>query len=312
MKVVETVFLAEAVTTRANHLVMVTNPKSEADRKKMSPFAKIGRIGGQTIRGWVRHAMEKLLLSHGISVCHPLSTLSVTADRNKEYFARDVALGYHPRGACKEEGGCILRQMFGDLDEPGNLITQSVNFYPTTSGNGTATKNINKLFGCVGSGRVDMVLNSPRCRSQTHQVYMAIENFTGVMIEAPLKLILRTADKDQETILLKTLEFLKIQVQNNEFDFLLGGMRTAGYGKAAVLPLKPKKSKKSKNLTLIPVEDSEEGKDEEDTAKNYTIQFSLKLEDAQKIERAFHEVVQRWKVKFPIKTDAGEEPPHDA
>ena len=47
MKMIETVFLAESVTTRSNNLVMITNPKNEVDRKKQSPFAKIGRVGGQ-------------------------------------------------------------------------------------------------------------------------------------------------------------------------------------------------------------------------------------------------------------------------
>jgi len=196
--------------------------------------------------------------------------------------------------------------MFGDLDQPGNLITQSVNFYPTTSGNGTATKNVNKLFGVVGSGRLEVVRNSPRCRSQTHQVYMSIENLAGVMIEAPLKLILRTHNKDQETILLKTLEFLKIQVQNNEFDFLLGGMRTAGYGKAAILPLIPKRAKKPKNKTLIPVEDPESTNSEKEDTNGYTIQFNLKKADGSKLETAFQEVVSKWKEKFPLKQEDAE------
>jgi len=82
MKVIETVFLAESVTTRANNLVMINNAKNEADRKKMSPFAKLGRVAGQSIRGWIRHAMEKLLIQQGVSVCH----------RNKD-FLRKVLLG---------------------------------------------------------------------------------------------------------------------------------------------------------------------------------------------------------------------------
>jgi len=92
MKVIETVFLAESVTTRANNLVMINNAKNEADRKKMSPFAKLGRVAGQSIRGWIRHAMEKLLIQQGVSVCHPLNSPSVTADRNKD-FLRKVLLG---------------------------------------------------------------------------------------------------------------------------------------------------------------------------------------------------------------------------
>ncbi len=103
MKVINTVFLAESVMTRSNILVMVSHPKSEAERKSQSPFSKLGRIGGQTIRGWLRHAVEKLLLQNGISVCHPLCTISITADRNKDYFRNDLLRGYHPRGECSDD-----------------------------------------------------------------------------------------------------------------------------------------------------------------------------------------------------------------
>ena len=300
MKIINTVFLAESVTTRSNLLVMITHPKNEADRKKQAPFSKLGRIGGQTLRGWVRHAMEKLLLQHGVSVCHPLSEISITADRNKDYFQNDIALGYHPRGACRAEGGCPIYRMFGDLDYPGNLMVSSVYFYPTTSGNGTVTKNINKLFGGVGSGRLEVINNSPRCRSKSHQVYLTVENLVGVMIEAPLKLIFREPDRDQEVLLLKTLEFLKIKAQQNEFEFLLGGMRTSGYGKGAILPIKPKKTRKTRNKSLLSEEDTEVVSPKDEIPKTYTIQFKLKAVEAAKLETAFQNAVRRWREKFPI------------
>ena len=270
----------------------------------MSPFAKLGRVAGQTIRGWLRHAMETILIQQGISVCHPLSALSVTADRNKDYFKNDLALGYHPRGECKAEGGCLIYQIFGDLDLPGNLITQSVYFFPTTSGDGTITRNVNKLFGGIGAGRLEVINNSPRCRNQTHQVYLTVENLAGVMIEAPIKFIFRTPNKDQEVVFLKSIEYLKTMVQNNEFDFLLGGMRTSGYGKAAVLPLKPKKEKKPKMKPLIPLEEPTNGNtDEENDTKNYVIQFKLDSAENEKLEKEFLEVVSKQKAKFPIKKD---------
>ena len=300
MKVINTVFLAESVTTRSNLLVMITHPKNESERKKQAPFSKLGRIGGQTLRGWLRHAMEKLLLQNGISVCHPLSTISITADRNKDYFKNDLALGYHPRGSCQSEGGCPIYRMFGDLDCVGNLMVSSVYFYPTTSGNGTITKNINKLFNGVGSGRLEVINNSPRCRSQSHQVYLTVEHLAGVMIEAPLKLILRNPEREQEVLLLKTLEFLKIKVQQNEFDFLIGGMRTAGYGKGAILPIKPKKTRKPRNKSLLAEKDTDVMTPKDEIPKTYTIQFKLKAAEAGKLEAAFQDVIKRWRAKFSI------------
>ncbi|MHA1651753.1 MAG: hypothetical protein ACTSYB_16290 [Candidatus Helarchaeota archaeon] len=255
----------------------------------------------------MRHAVEKLLLQNGISVCHPLSTISITADRNKDYFRNDLLKGYHPRGECKAEGGCLIYQMFGDLDHPGNLMVSSVYFYPTTTGSGTITKNINKLFSGVGSGRLEVINNSPRCRSQSHQVYLTVENLAGVMIEAPLKLILRNPERDQEILLMKTLEFLKIKVQQNEFAFLLGGMRTAGYGKGAILPLKPKKTRKARNKSLLPERNSEEDEPKKNNTGTYTIQFNLTNAETARLERDFQELVERWRAKFPLKKEESSE-----
>ena len=298
IKVIDAVFLAESVTTRSNVLVMINQAKNELERKKMSPYAKLGRVSGQSIRGWLRHALEKLLLQNGVSVCHPLLKVSVTADRNKEYYQRDLALGYHARGECKATGGCLVHQMFGDLDLPGNLVVPSILFFPTTTGDGSATKNVNKLFGTVGGGRLEVVHNSPRCRSQTHQVYMAIETLAGVMIEAPVKLVLRTPNKNHEIVLLKALEYLKTMVQGCDFDYLLGGMRTSGYGKAAILPLETKKPKR-KNKSLIPEEEAEVEEESPESAK-LAIQFELKDAEAAKLEAEFQDVIDKEKVKFPI------------
>lgn len=304
MKIIDTVFLAESVTTRSNTLVLITNAKNEADRKKQSPFAKIGRIGGQSIKGWLRHAMAKLLLSNGISVCHPLNRISATAERNKEYFETDLALGYHSRGECRSSGGCLIYQLFGDLDHPANLMTKSVYFYPSTSGNGTATTNLNKAFGSVGSGRVEIINSSPRCQGETHRVYLTVEHISGVAIEAPLKLILRQPNPTHEIVLLKTLDFVNLMVQNDEFDFLIGGMRTQGYGRAKVLPLIPKKSKATKRKkaeeNLSELEPEENGSEAEETARSYKIQFKYKKEDAAELEEKFQNIVIQEKAKFPI------------
>jgi len=316
MKTIETVFLAESVTTRSNYLVMITNAKNEADRKKQSPFTKIGRVGGQTIKGWIRHAMTKLLISNGISVCHPLSRISVTADRNKTAFEKDLAVGYHPRGECRAQGGCLIYQMFGDLDRPANLMIKSVYFYPSTSGNGSATTDLNKAFASIGSGRLEIINSSPRCQTETHQVFMTIEHISGIAIEAPLKFTLRTPSLEQEVVLLKTLEFLNTMVQNEEFDFLIGGMRTQGYGRAKVLPLKPKKAQKKKvrgkNASLAAAEneppESEDAEDEGNGEKTgYKIQFSPTKEQSEELEEKFAAIVANEQEKFSIKQLSEEE-----
>jgi len=120
------------------------------------------------------------------------------------------------------------------------------------------------------------------------------------MIEAPLKLIFREPDRDQEVLLLKTLEFLKIKAQQNEFEFLLGGMRTSGYGKGAILPIKPKKTRKTRNKSLLSEEDTEVVSPKDEIPKTYTIQFKLKAVEAAKLETAFQNAVRRWREKFPI------------
>jgi hypothetical protein len=237
-------------------------------------------------------------------VCHPLSKINVTAERNKEYFKNDLAIGYHSRGECQPNGGCLIYQLFGDLDKAANLMTKSVYFYPSTSGNGTATTNLNKAFGSIGSGRVEIINSSPRCQKDTHRVYLTVEHISGVAIEAPLKLILRQSNPDHEIVLLKTLDFLNTMVQNEEFDFLLGGMRTQGYGRAKVLPLIPKKTKigkrKEADAGLLEQEPEENNSEAEETAETYKIQFKYKKEDAAELEEKFQNIMIQEKEKFPI------------
>lgn len=296
-KIIQTVLLCESFTNRSNVLVMFSHARNELERKRITPFAKVGRISGQTLRGWLRHAVEKLLLQNGVSVCHPLTRISVTSTRNKKYYnEEDLSLGYHPRGSCSEEGGCLVYQMFGDLGVPGNLVTPSVYFYPTASGDGAATKEINKVFGSVGGGRLEITHCSPRARKNTHQTYMSIEMAAGVMIKAPVNLILKVGNEDHELVLLKALEFLKTMVQGYEFDFLLGGMRDQGYGRAAILPM-VRESRKSKKEDQVPQEEGEESKEVSGPLK---IQFKLKKNDAEKLELGFLTVVEKEKARFPI------------
>ena len=284
-KIIDMVFLCESVTTRSNLMVMISHPKTALDRKRMSPYAKLGRISGHTVRGWLRHAAEKLLIQHGVSICHPLAKISVTNDRNKKYYAKDLELGYHPRGECKENGGCLLYNLFGDLDKMGNLMVQSVYFYPTSTGDGTATRNVNRFFKSVGGGRLEVINSSPRARAETHQTYMTIEDVVGVMIEAPFRLILRNENSDHEIVLLKTLEFLKVMVQEYNIDFMLGGMRNSGYGRAAILPLKPSRKISKKNET------SNESKEE--VTGQLKIQFALKNSEVVELNKKFEDVVNQ-------------------
>jgi hypothetical protein len=308
-KVFDLVFLCEAVVTRNNLLVMIPQPKSAAARKKVSPYAKLGRVSGHTMRGWLRHAAEKILIEHGVSVCHPLSRMSVTNKRNIDYYKKDLALGYHERGACKEEGGCLIYNLFGDLDKLGNLMVQSVYFFPTTSGNGSATKNINKFFNSVGGGRLEVINSSPRARAETHQTYMAIEDIAGVMIEAPFHLILHEEHHDQEILLLKTLEFLKTEMRQWNIDHMLGGMRNSGYGRAVVLELEPGRSRtgKKKQEASGKKETSEKDEkldeaasEEEATTGTVKIKFELRKSELAKLESEFSELVERERAKFPL------------
>jgi hypothetical protein len=295
-RIIQAIFVCESFTNRNNVLVMFTHAKNELERRRMSPFSKIGRISGQTLRGWLRHAVEKLLLQNGVSVCHPLSGISVTGSRNKEYFNKeDLPLGYHPRGDCAEEGGCLVYQIFGDLDKPSNLIVPSAYFYPTVSGNGTATKTINRVFGSVGGGRVEIAHFSPRARKNTHQTYMSMEEIVAVMVEAPFNLIIKDGNPDHEIVLLKALDYLKTMVQEYEFDFLLGGMRDQGYGRAAVLPMK-RTRKKSQSNALNSQKVTEEVDEGNSTFK---IQFKMTKADATQLEREFSEVIAKEKAKFP-------------
>jgi len=302
-KIIPAVMLCESFTNRSNILVMMNNAQNERERKQTSPYAKVGRIAGQTIRGWLRHAMEKLLLENGVSVCHPLSSISIrggnSSKRNQEYYDRDLSLGYHPRGECAEEGGCLIYQLFGDLNIPGNLIVPSAYFYPTTTGNGSATTGMNKVFGSIGGGRVELTHVSPRARDRSHQTYMSMETVVGVMIETPLNLILVNENPAHEVVLLKALEYLKVLNQEYEFDHLLGGMRGQGYGRAAILP-KVKMKKPTKDPSSADEEDTSETDETDEEAARYRIQFKLTKKRRERLEREFQSVLAQEKVKFPL------------
>jgi len=279
MKVIQTTFLGESVTTRSNIFVRFARSQGIADQKKLSNFIKLGRIPSESLKGWLRNAFEYVLLKHGISVCHPLPANTITADRNKEAYKKDLELGYHPRGDCKSEGGCLLLRLFGDLDLPGNLIVPSVYFYPANGG--AITKNHSKLFGTIGTGRLELTNDSPRVRHNGHQPYLTTETTIGTTIQAPLKLILRENDESQEIVLLKTLEFLhkKLTGDNYEFKFMLAGKRTRGYGRAALVFLNESGNYVTKSRNVL----------------------GIKNDEAEIINKKFKKIIRDERDLFPIK-----------
>ena len=272
-------FIAESICTRTDILVRYNRSQGIEDQKKLSAFTKLGRIPAESIRGWVRHGMEKLLLNHGVSPCHSLPSNTMTSDRNKEVFKKDLALGYHPRGSCKdnENGECMVYAIFGDLAKPSNLIIPSAYFYPTGNGNSTVTGDHQKLFGSVGSGRLEISRNSPRSRNGTHIPFMSSETQAGTMIKAPFTLILREDNEDHYILLLKTLEFLLEHATNFDFDHLLGGKRTSGYGRAAIVKLNKSGNYLTKGRNVL----------------------GFDLVEADEIDKKFKTLLKREILKFP-------------
>ena len=270
-------FIADAITNRSDIFVRFGPSQGIEDQKKLSNFVKLGRISGETIRGWIRNAMEHLLLEHGISICHPLPENTITADRNKEAYKKDLKLGYHPRNECKEDGGCLILKLFGDLNLPGNLMVRHVYFYPTSNG-GTITKNHQKIFRNVGTGRLELTKSSPRVRHNGYQPYMTSEITTGSMIEAPFQLILHEDDEDQYAVLMRTLEFLFEKINNDEFKYLLGGKRNCGYGRAVAVFLNESGNYITKGRNNL----------------------GQKKEEAEIIQEKFKDIVKEEKKKFPI------------
>ena len=245
----------------------------------LSGFTKLGRISGKTLRGWLRHAMEKLLLKNGVSVCHPLPANTVTNERNKKYYEDDALLGYHPRGACKKQGGCPVYHIFGDLDKPSNIIVSPIYFYPSLGG-GTLSKNFQKITGQIGLGRVEIDRESPRKRSDTFQTYMSQETIMGTYINAPWTIIIRNDDEFHEVLIFKTLEFLFEKNQNWDFDFMIGGQRTAGCGKANVVRVNSNNNFLTKNRNII----------------------GITQEEAELISEKFNKYIAELKENFPIKS----------
>ncbi len=278
MKTINVVFLCESITTRQDLFVTFGNSHGIFDQKKLSGYTKLGRIPGKTLKGWLRHGMEKLLLKMGISICHPLPANTITNERNKKYYKEDMAIGYHPRGECEKQGGCPIYNMFGDLDKPSNLIVPSVYFYPSVGG-GTMAANINKIFGSVGRGRIEIDHESPRKRSNSFQTYMSNETIVGTYIEAPWNLVIREDNELHEILILKTLEYLFEKNTNSDMTFMVGGQRTAGCGRAVAVKLNDSGNYLIKNRNSL----------------------GIKQEKVELINGKFDDFMKELKKKFPIK-----------
>ncbi len=219
MKILNFRFLSKSMTFRQDIYTNYQKSQGANDQKSLSNFVKYGRIPASSLKGCLRHGMEKMLLECGISICHPLPQNTITNKRNKEIYEKDLMLGYHPRGACAENGGaCPILDLWGDLDRPGKIIVPSIFFYPSQGG-GAAMKNISKVFGEVGTGRVEIERNSPRCRSDLHKTYMTTETVVYAIIDAPLTIVLKDDDELFEVLIYKTLEFLYEKNQNYFDDF---------------------------------------------------------------------------------------------
>ena len=277
MKVINTVFICGSLTTRQDLFVTFGNSHGIFDQRKLSGFTKLGRFSGKTLRGWLRHGMEKLLLQNGITVCHPLPANTITNTRNKDYYKKDLALGYHGRGECQKDGGCPIYHIFGDLDYPSNIIVPSIYFYPS-SGGGTMATNFQKIFGLIGKGRIEIDHESPRKRSDSHQTYMSLETIVGTFIEAPWNIVIRDGNELHQILILKTLEFLFEKNKKFDMDFMVGGQRTAGCGNAIAVKVSDNGNYLVKNRNSI----------------------GVASEEAELISQKFKNFVDELKKKFPI------------
>ncbi|MHA1269822.1 MAG: RAMP superfamily CRISPR-associated protein [Candidatus Helarchaeota archaeon] len=274
MKKLNLYFISESISTSTDIYARFNSSKGIQDQKIISSFVKLGRLPSSSIRGWIRHAMEKLLLKHGISICHPLPENVMTAKTNQKRLEADLKLGYHPRASCIKQGGCILYKIFGDLNVPSTLIIPSIYFYPAKN---SQFKNHQKIFN-IGNGRIELERNSPRARIDGVGTYMTSESPVGIYIESPFTVILRDGCEAYEPILLKTFEFLSEKVLNWEYEFLLGGKRSFGFGRAVIVSLSEKGNFLTKNRNSI----------------------GIPIEKSKEIDEKFFELIKKEKEKFPI------------
>ncbi|MHA1381671.1 MAG: RAMP superfamily CRISPR-associated protein [Candidatus Helarchaeota archaeon] len=280
MKILKFVLLSKAITCRQDVFVNFKRSRGIDDQKNMSPIIKYAGIPPTSIRGLLRHATEKKLALHGIGSCHPLPSNTVVIERNREYYDNDFMNNpcYHPRGDCIDIYGeaCPVLDLFGTLDRPGKIMTPPIFFYPAGTG-GASAKNISKIFGGIGTGRVEIIRNSPRCRENTHRVYLTGETVAFTLINAPFNIILPDSNEDYEILIYKMLEFLVEQNLMFNKNFYLGGMRGFGFGRVAIVRVDDKGEYKTKGRNILGIPNDE----------------------AREIDEKWEKIIAEWKKKFP-------------
>ncbi len=121
------------------------------------------------------------------------------------------------------------------------------------------------------------------------------------MIKAPLNLILIEENPNHRVVLQKALEFLKTMNQEYQYDFLLGGMRAQGYGRAAILPMKPKTVRGASKVDQRTLDSDEQAESQDGgNSGGYTIQFKLPKVQGKKLDKEFQGIVANEVVKFPL------------
>lgn len=238
VKILNFAFLSPKVCTRPDVFVHFTQSQGPTDVKNQSPFVKLGMIPGTSLKGFLRNLITRFLVRNGVSVCHSMPSNTMTSSANKENYDKDLAMGFHGRGACKDAGQCVVYQLFGDLGQPANLTITSLLFHPASNG-GTIGTNLAKVYS-YGRGRVELWRNSPRAVHDGTTPYMGLETNVASNVEAPFTIRLRKYVEEQYIVLVKALEFLfEMMTTEDEdnYEFLLGGLRNFGCGVAFIVKL---------------------------------------------------------------------------
>jgi len=95
-----------------------------------------GLIPAYPLSGWLRHGMERIVHEHDGTACH-LGEASANF-KKAEVYERDLADGYHEKGACtddpKEDDGCVVFDLFGGFGGiPGKVMRRPIKFSPVRS-----------------------------------------------------------------------------------------------------------------------------------------------------------------------------------
>jgi len=122
--------ISDSILTDRHH---ASNGNYDAD----DPQNQIGGIIPPfALSGWLRHGMEAVIQEYGGTACHPGEA---NANFMKDdVYSRDLAAGYHEKGACtdnpKEDTGCVIFDLFGGFGGiPGKVMRRPIKFTPVRS-----------------------------------------------------------------------------------------------------------------------------------------------------------------------------------